>query len=389
MHGSVNVNADGTIDYLPDLTFTTTDSFTYTITDGMNGTDHATVTVNAPANLLTAGAGAYVGTLNDSGALAGYWAVKVSATGVFTGAVQLPGAKVVLKGQFTAAGVFAQDVTVNGVAYHLSLTLDPGRNKLAGSVMVGGKTYDLDLFRTFPAFSAARPTAFAGKYTLLIPPSAAQLADPNSPHGTGYATVTISATGSVTVAGKLGDGQPFSAGSLVTRGNAFPLLADLKYAQHGYLLGLATFADLAGSDFTGPIVWHKPMQTAPGLYQQGFDVQTTMAGAAYIAPAPNNVVKPFAAAAGNASINFHNTSVTKTLTISTANKVSVVMGGAENIVIKITAGSGLFSGTFTPDSASPNRPFGGVIFQKGASPHGEGTYVGTAAADQVLLTPVP
>jgi hypothetical protein len=131
------------------------------------------------------------------------------------------------------------------------------------------------------------------------------------------------------------------------------------------------------------------MQTAPGLYQQGFDVQTTMAGAAYIAPAPNNVVKPFAAAAGNASINFHNTSVTKTLTISTANKVSVVMGGAENIVIKITAGSGLFSGTFTPDSASPNRPFGGVIFQKGASPHGEGTYVGTAAADQVLLTPVP
>jgi hypothetical protein len=45
-HGSVVVNADGTVTYTPDPGFTGTDTFTYTISDGNGGTDTATVTVN-------------------------------------------------------------------------------------------------------------------------------------------------------------------------------------------------------------------------------------------------------------------------------------------------------------------------------------------------------
>lgn len=44
-HGSVALNADGTVTYVPDVAFTGTDTFTYTITDNKDGSDTATVSV--------------------------------------------------------------------------------------------------------------------------------------------------------------------------------------------------------------------------------------------------------------------------------------------------------------------------------------------------------
>ncbi len=44
-NGSVTVNPDGTVTYTPDASFTGTDTFDYTISDGNGGTDTATVTV--------------------------------------------------------------------------------------------------------------------------------------------------------------------------------------------------------------------------------------------------------------------------------------------------------------------------------------------------------
>lgn len=43
--GSVTINADGTVTYVPQRTFTGTDTFSYTIGDGSGGADTATVTV--------------------------------------------------------------------------------------------------------------------------------------------------------------------------------------------------------------------------------------------------------------------------------------------------------------------------------------------------------
>lgn len=48
-HGSVTVNADGTITYTPDPNYSGTDSFTYQIYDGQGGYDTATVTIDVSA----------------------------------------------------------------------------------------------------------------------------------------------------------------------------------------------------------------------------------------------------------------------------------------------------------------------------------------------------
>ena len=50
-HGSVTINADGTVTYTPDADFHGTDTFDYTISDGFLGTETATVTVTVdPVN---------------------------------------------------------------------------------------------------------------------------------------------------------------------------------------------------------------------------------------------------------------------------------------------------------------------------------------------------
>jgi filamentous hemagglutinin family protein len=50
-NGQATLNPDGTVTYTPNNSFTGTDSFTYTISDGKGGTAIATATVNVPPNL--------------------------------------------------------------------------------------------------------------------------------------------------------------------------------------------------------------------------------------------------------------------------------------------------------------------------------------------------
>jgi VCBS repeat-containing protein len=57
-HGSVTVNSNGTFDYTPDPGFVGTDSFTYTVTDGVGRTATATVTLTVdPAAVTTPSTG--------------------------------------------------------------------------------------------------------------------------------------------------------------------------------------------------------------------------------------------------------------------------------------------------------------------------------------------
>jgi uncharacterized repeat protein (TIGR03803 family) len=386
-HGAVRVLPNGKIDYVPDSTFTQTDTFTYTVSDGLNGAATGTVTVKAPAAILPASAGTYAGLLTDAGQQVGYWSLSVLRTGSFTGVLKLKGTSVKIHGLFGATGTFQQQVTVAGVTYDVALTVDPARNELSGTIAVAGLTYALDLTRTSPAFSKAAPTPLAGRYTAVFPPTSAQLADSTSPHGCGYAVVTVSTTGAVALAGKLGDGQAFSAAAKLTRSGSFPLYALLEYQSPGYLLGQMTFAPSAESDFAGPYTWQKPPQAQAGFYSAGIDVTGQGFGASYVAPASGKVVAPFAATAENAQIDFAGTALSKTLTISTKNLVSVKDPGTENLSVTLQVSTGLIQGFVTPDVANVKRPLAGVLYQKGTAPGGRGVYTTTSAAEEVTLRP--
>lgn len=379
-HGSVTLNANGTVDYVPDGGFSGTDSFTYTITDPLGATSTATVNVTLPSNVITAGLGGYTGVLALSGTTRGYCGIAVTTGGLFTGAVFLDGVKTALKGTFNAAtGVYQQTIARPGLAsLQLTLTLDPGRNQITGTIAAGVETFPIALQRVFPAYTAAAPTKQAGRYTVLLPTASSDVGNAAIPQGTGYAAMTVSAVGAVSLTGRLGDGTPFMASSRLTRDDHFPIYVPL-YATKGYLAGLVSFSAKAESDADGQFGWKRP--TSAAAFPAGFITYPTLQAARYTATAP---ILSLPVATGNAKLVYRNLPLTKTLTISKANIVVVTNPAADKTALTITSTTGIFSGTYV-DGAIP-RSVAGALYLKGATPRGEGFYLRATTSEQAVLS---
>ena len=97
-------------------------------------------------------------------------------------------------------------------------------------------------------------------YTMLLPPDPAH-SDTAYPQGTGYANVSISTNGLLSVVGALGDGAKFSAASALRTDNTFLFYAGLYAAPHGEIYGTLNLRDVPGvSDLDGSLTWIKPQQ---------------------------------------------------------------------------------------------------------------------------------
>ena len=388
-HGSVTLAVDGTIDYLPDPTFTNTDAFSYTVSDGLGHSATAQVTVTAPANNVLAGAGLYAGLVSDANSPVGYWGITLTSKGSFTGVLSILGAKYPLKGNFNSSGVFNQTITVNGQSFQCNLSINAGLNQITGTVMANNVSYSLTLDRTFPQFTAKSPTPWAGRYTLLIPVPAAQKGNQSYPQGTGYGVMTITPTGLVTVIGKLGDGASYTVGTVLSRQQVIPFFSQVAYQPGGYIAGLVTLARAVESDMTGTLAWHKPPQTSPNDTST-FDLTPSLIGARYTPPAPNTIAAPFrlvdSARVFNASLTIGVVPAVQ-FVIASSNKAKPVSATPEQPLLKISAATGLFTGSFLPSSADPRQTFAGVLFQKGATPHGEGETSNGSDSFVVTLTP--
>jgi uncharacterized repeat protein (TIGR03803 family) len=380
-HGAVEINSDGTLTYVPDLSFTATDTFTYTVTDVLGAKATATVHVALPANLSAAGIGGYTGILSLGGVNRGYAGLAVAPLGLFTAGVFLDGNKTVVKGVFDPiTGVFQKTITRPGGLPDLTVnfTLDPGRNRVFGTVTAGAEVFPVELSRTFPSFSTSLPTARAGRYTVLFPTDATDISDPNVPQGTGYAAITISKTGAVSLIGRLGDSTSFMAASKITHNDQFPVYISL-YSNKGFLAGLVIADTLAGSDLTGVFTWKKPATGT--LYPTGFTTNPTLIGSRYAATTP---VLTLAAGASNAKLVYQTLGLTKTLTVSKANGVTVTNPAADKTSMRIIGTSGIFSGKYVDGAIT--RSFAGAVIQKNAAPRGEGYYVGSASTDRIIFS---
>ncbi len=123
------------------------------------------------------------------------------------------------------------------VIMELQVNLASPNDEIIGNLIEGANPgwlstmeADREVFnaRTNPA------TNYNGRYTLVLPPAAN--APTNSPGGYGYATLTNSTAGEAVVAGRLGDGTPFSQSVPISRDGYIPLYASL-YARTGSVQG--------------------------------------------------------------------------------------------------------------------------------------------------------
>lgn len=389
MHGTVEFTEDGSVTYLPNPDFdtatVTTDSFTYTISDGLV-TATATVTVSVPPDLVRAGAGAYAGLLTrqPDGSPQGNWGLVMTGPGIFTGALLLDGVKTPIKGVFEANGTYTATKTRKPPLPPLTinLQLDTIKNEITGTVSDGSTTYGITLVRKLKIYSSQLPTPRAGRYTLVLRPTGAASF---LPAGSGFAAMTVSPKGAIAIVGQLGDGTPFAVGSFLAADESFPLYAGVYKKSSGYVAGLVQFVK-SQVNFAGGLTWKKPPQDGDALYPAGFDTSINASGIPYASKNPAiTELEPPDGSAANAELIFGPGETTRNLlTISPNNSVVVLLPNEQKdktTKLSIIGKTGLFKGTYLIGKKA--FPFGGAIFQ--GTSISEGLYRNETGTEKVLL----
>ncbi|MDB6073537.1 MAG: putative Ig protein, partial [Verrucomicrobiaceae bacterium] len=335
-----------------------------------------------------------------------------------------PTARVVIK-----RGTGIADLVVN-------LTIDKTTGKLTGDLSDGlvGTPVKLQGWRntwktTGTAASPAHPaTALAGTYTTAL-----ELADPALlndlayPQGNGYATVTVTAAGSVTWTGVLADGTSVSRTTTLGPNGEVPLhwllyttVATTAGSAYGWLQVkpgslldkpddnlLDTVLDLTQADPEDQHLfdWKKEVQLSSSTtrsYKSGFSLHKLKAvGGGYVKPStvvlgfgnpPNNASLTFSGANVETSVTYLNANNAtnpgpsgsmdgKVFSLSTANVATMpslptaAVANPAALSLKLTTTSGAMSGTFSlkadPDPTNTaiklDRlavPFTGVLVQR-------------------------
>src|SRR5207302_1994891 len=127
------------------------------------------------------------------------------------------------------------------------------------------------------------PAPQIGHYTVVL---AANANFPGSqyPQGDGFALIAIGADGSARVAGRTGDGTPFSQLSMVSQNGTLPIYVPL-YGSQGSISGALNFENTTGGDLDGTLNWTKPARPKDTFYPAGFTMPVPAVGSLYAAPA--------------------------------------------------------------------------------------------------------
>jgi hypothetical protein len=231
----------------------------------------------------------------------------------------------------------------------------------------------------------------AGAYTVRFPPpSNAAL-----PRGHGYAIVKLTKTCVVSLAGKLGDGTPFTGSAPLQVNSNAQVFIPLYVAPKGSLFGTLSFRSQTASDVDGTLTWNKPAPARPGtqLYPGGFNTMVSAQGAVYPVPAKGaHVLTHVDPANATADVTFADgdqATFTRTVHLSIVDKVTSVEGLAagEKFTLTIARTTGLFSGSFQHAGAKKPTPFNGVLLQKSTVNHGDGVFLGTTESGGIDLVP--
>ncbi|HYF34238.1 MAG TPA: hypothetical protein VD994_03020, partial [Prosthecobacter sp.] len=231
--------------------------------------------------------------------------LKIAINGSFSGKVTLGGASHSFTGLFPANGVAAAIIIdrkppLNDLTLTLLLDVANGTRQVTGSITDGNFTSDIQLDRAgYNATTNLLPGGLIGKYTALLLPTETTS---GVPQGDGYATVTVSKTGGIVLAGKLANNVGITQSSVFAGNNVWPLFVSL-HASKGYVAGLVTFeTDLGNSDLDGFLSWVKPLTTGT-FHPAAFDTNLTFLGSKWEVPFKGQTAIAVAGTTPNLSFN--------------------------------------------------------------------------------------
>ncbi|MBL9118010.1 MAG: hypothetical protein JNJ83_23580 [Verrucomicrobiaceae bacterium] len=259
-----------------------TTSFTFAVGGSVTATFLPT-----PFNSTTAGTYAGVGRgvgASDVQQNAGFFSFTVvQNTGVFTGKAFLDGQTVPMAGILSNVGLnFTSSTVSDGFIYNLTIDNSGPVAKLNGTITRrrAGSNVSVITVATTRCYGKGNPPPGA----LVVPYNAAfgvpvpsgSLVAGDYPTGNGYGILTIGAAdGAVKLAGFMADGTPYASKTFLCMDNTIPIYASFA-ARVGCVVGTATMANLAGSDFEGTnLRWHRA-ENGGHYYPWGYDTGLTV-----------------------------------------------------------------------------------------------------------------
>ncbi len=347
--------------------------------------------------------------------------VTVTATGAFTGKARLSGASVPIIGVLKNDGAarfnatrFKPELGASFVlidktefntylgALALSVSESDGMSGTLSTQASGGEVLANFAGKVAPysttnlveAGLLNQPitgTATKGVYTVVFPSKAQEPALEASayPQGDGYATLRLTNTGNVTLAGYLADGTKYTAiGKLRSDGTV--ALCTQLYKKLGVMVGELTFANETNSDVSGAdLLWIRPAHSRAQYYRSGWEdgIRVDAVGAKYAASRALNFGQSAANLGnGNATLVFADgllaSPVSKALSVDpTTGAVKRIPATNTSCTLIPTAVTGVltgvFTGTFTHDGVTDS--YRGILLNKGANQGGFGYFLSTPA----------
>jgi hypothetical protein len=261
----------------------------------------------------------------------------------------------------------------------LELNLNPETATVTGSVN-NGTQYDFTLQNGLTVAKAYGNR----KLTAVFMPGD----DEAVPQGHGYGLMTINASGTISLKGKLADGTAYTAASKLRADGTCNVMLPLAYPKKaaGFVVGSLLFGDQTLTDSTGTLRWVKPA-TSGSFHPAGFDTSLDFEAAIYTPPASSTPVLTFSSdTLATLSDGGLTEDITKGLTVSAKNAVVVNEKGDDKLALKIAPATGLLTGSFVHPGKRGSTKIEGVIYQKnnrGAS----GFFAGPATGGLIEIQP--
>jgi cyclophilin family peptidyl-prolyl cis-trans isomerase len=254
-----------------------------------------------------------------------------------------------------------------------TLILQPSSTLLQGSISDGTSTATISgyrhawssQYRSGPPPFIGMPFAFAvgsfkGAVTLnvALEPEAARLGQSDTPEGSGYLALTVTNSGTATAAGRLSDGTPITASTLISSSAEMYFFQALNLGTSS-LGGFMELSTVNYSKLSSDLRWLKGRQPIlDRIYQPGFSPTILSAyGARYTAPADRNVLK-ISDIDKNVLIKFSRgglTSVDPSLSVKLGQAGGVVYPAANpsKVSLTLSPNTGLINGSF--ELAGPEK----------------------------------
>ena len=325
--------------------------------------------------------GTYVGLFSPENVVSpqtsGSFKLTATASGAFSGSLQLEGQRLPFSGKFDGTG-FAE-VAVrrqNAAPLSLELQVDSDPDHLTGELSSDEWEAELDGDRN--VFNSTNTAPQTGNYTAIFPDDAVA---PNEPQGIGFGTFSVKTTGSIAFTGTLPAKTKLTQASQVPKSGRWPLYISLNGGR-GLVWGWLDFVDEPESAVDGTITWIKPAGSSGG-YPTGFTNELNVMGSAYQRPAKGTTILDIISGAVAFSGGPLAQGFTNLVLIDDMNRVRNV--DTNKLTMKFTLGSGAFQGEVKDPASAKTLSFSGVVLQQQNT--GIGFFTRTNLAGFVSLKP--